>query len=258
MLVLSRRTNDKIVFPSINATIQIVAVKAGTVRLGIDAPHNIPVFREEILGRDPAATVAPRDAVTPVLRELAHQVNNRLNSCTIGVALLRRQLDLGMVRDMGTTLGRVERELAALKEQMDKVSEPPACEPVSTPVRKRALLVEDDLNECELLAGFLRLAGLEVETAGDGSAALDLLKDHAPPDVVVLDMFLPRCDGPTTVKAIRENPAHAGLKIFGVTGADHTRFDLPEGPRGINRWFRKPLNPEMLLRDLQQELRGGN
>ena len=36
----------------------------------------------------------------------------------------------------------------------------------------RILLVEDDSNECELLAGFLRLAGYNVNTAGDGAAAL--------------------------------------------------------------------------------------
>ena len=63
-------------------------------------------------------------------------------------------------------------------------------------------------------------------------------------------MILPRCDGPSTVRAIRGNPAHAGLKIIGVTGSDPTHLGVPEGPNGIDRWFRKPLNPEALLREL--------
>jgi carbon storage regulator len=58
MLVLSRRLNEKIVLPSLNLTIQIVAVKPGMVRLGIEAPAEVKVFREELLGRDESATVA--------------------------------------------------------------------------------------------------------------------------------------------------------------------------------------------------------
>jgi CheY-like chemotaxis protein len=120
---------------------------------------------------------------------------------------------------------------------------------------RRALLVEDDHNERELLAGFLRLAGIDVVTAGDGSDALDRLRQpDERPDVVLLDMVLPRLDGPTTVRAIRRDPALAGLKIFAMTGHSPERFGLGEGPSGIDRWFNKPLNPEVLLRDLHQEL----
>ena len=57
MLVLSRRLNEKIVLPSLNLTIQIVALKPGVVRLGIEAPAEVKVFREELLPRDESATV---------------------------------------------------------------------------------------------------------------------------------------------------------------------------------------------------------
>jgi carbon storage regulator CsrA len=60
MLVLSRRLNEKIVLPSLNLTIQIVALKPGVVRLGIEAPAAVKVFREELLQRDPSA---PADLV---------------------------------------------------------------------------------------------------------------------------------------------------------------------------------------------------
>ena len=59
MLVLSRRLHEKIQFPGLNITIQVVAIKPGVVRIGIQAPLNVKVFREEILGEAlaPAATV---------------------------------------------------------------------------------------------------------------------------------------------------------------------------------------------------------
>jgi carbon storage regulator CsrA len=51
MLVLSRRLNEKIVFPGLGITVQVVAVKPGVVRLGIEAPSAVSVFRQEILGQ---------------------------------------------------------------------------------------------------------------------------------------------------------------------------------------------------------------
>jgi carbon storage regulator CsrA len=252
MLVLSRRVGQKIVFPTIQAIVQVVALKTGQVRLGIEAPGELPVFRDEILERDglPLAPTKPPPAPAPAdeaVRRLVHQINNRLNSSTIGLALLRRQLELGMVGETAATLARLEQELEGLRQTVEPARPTPAATPA---VRRRALIVEDDANECELLAGFLRLAGIDVETAGDGSDALDHLRTHERPDVVLMDMFLPRCDGPSTVRAIRGDPATAGLKIFGMTGADPSQIGLPEGPAGIDRWFRKPLNPAVLLREV--------
>jgi carbon storage regulator CsrA len=250
MLVLTRRAGQKIVFPTINAVVHVVASKSGLVRLGIEAPDTVPVFREEILASQPVPPVQPPQTDTSdVLRKLVHQLNNRLNGTTVGAALLRRQLDLGMVEQGTATLGKIEQELAVLRQTIEDLV-PRKAPPAQQAPRARALLVEDDANECELLAGFLRLAGLEVATAGDGADALDHLSTHDRPDVVLLDMFLPRCDGPTTLRAIRGNPANAGIKVFGVTGADPQRLNLPEGPSGVDRWFRKPLNPEAILREL--------
>jgi carbon storage regulator CsrA len=250
MLVLSRRTDEKVVFPTINTTIQVVAVKAGLVRLGIEAPADVPVFREEVLARagNPVAVARQQELLPDHLpRELRHLMNNHLSASTVGLALLRRQLEMGLTQNMAATLDKIDQELAKLQQRVEQVavhrSEPPRS------ARCKALVVEDDRNECELLAAFLRLSGMHVETAGDGADALDYLRERGRPDVLFLDMLLPRCGGPTTVRAIRGNPAYAGLKIFGVTGANHETFGLREGPDGIDRWFRKPLDPEVLVRE---------
>ena len=55
MLVLSRRTNEKIVLPTLGTTLQVVAARLGVARIGVEAPDDVPVFREEVLERlDPA------------------------------------------------------------------------------------------------------------------------------------------------------------------------------------------------------------
>jgi len=254
MLVLSRRLNEKIVFPTLQASVQVVAIKPGVVRLGVEAPNDVPVFREEILGaeqrRQWEAPARPADAL---LGELLHLTNNRLNSSTVGLALLRRQLQLGRVEDMAATLDKIDRHLQDLKGRVADVAGAAAPAPAPRPAaRRRALVVEDDRNECELLAGVLRLAGIDVDTAGDGADALDSLRTRRRPDVVLMDMILPRCDGPTAVRAIRQDPTYAGLKIIGVTGAPSEDFGLEDGPAGVDRWFRKPFNPEDLLRELDR------
>src|SRR6202043_1902567 len=51
MLVLSRRLNEKIVFPESNTVVQVVGVKPGVVRLGVRAPAEVTVLREEVHDR---------------------------------------------------------------------------------------------------------------------------------------------------------------------------------------------------------------
>jgi response regulator RpfG family c-di-GMP phosphodiesterase len=73
----------------------------------------------------------------------------------------------------------------------------------------RALLIEDNVNERELLAGYLRSYGIETTTANDGQDALDYLSLHALPDVVLLDMQMPRCNGRCFIKKVRASAISA-------------------------------------------------
>jgi carbon storage regulator CsrA len=252
MLVLSRRLNQKIVFPSMQTTVQVVAVKQAVVRLGIDAPENVTVLRHELLGKKGITEVeGAENTLLPKPNLSMHLLNNLLNVNTVGLALLRRQLALGQVEEMSCTLDKIESNLQKIQERAENDQAGASPSP-NRLVKRRALVVEDDRNECELLAGFLRLAGMDVHTAGDGAAALDYLKSEGSPDFLLMDMILPRCDGPTTVRAIRCDPVYTGLRIFGVTGAPVEQFGLDEGPGGIDQWFRKPLNPEALLREIDR------
>jgi CheY-like chemotaxis protein len=123
------------------------------------------------------------------------------------------------------------------------------------PLSKRtALLVDDDANMREMLAVFLRHAGLRVDMAADGLDALCYLRTHERPDVILIDMVMPRCDGPTTVRAIRRDPAFAGVKILAVSGHGSEEFELDCGPHGIDRWFRKPVDPAELVEEVEREL----
>ena len=51
MLVLTRRHNESIVIPALGITIRVSAIKGNTVRIGIDAPRDVAVHREEVLAQ---------------------------------------------------------------------------------------------------------------------------------------------------------------------------------------------------------------
>jgi carbon storage regulator CsrA len=61
MLVLSRRLGEKIVLPSLGVTVQVLALRRGAVRLGIEAPPDVAVLREELVGK-PAPRADPKMA----------------------------------------------------------------------------------------------------------------------------------------------------------------------------------------------------
>ena len=257
MLVLSRRLNEKILLPSIHTSVEVLDIKGDRVRLGIEAPASVTILREELAGRPTAGPVDRAGARRPsaealaAIEELArknrHQLRNHLNSATIGIALAKRQLEAGQLVQAEATLSKISLGVGKMSQQLEQALGPNP--PVSQTPRK-ALLVEDQDNECQLLAGLIRLAGFEVATAGDGVAALDYLHEHGCPDVMLLDMMLPRCDGPTTVRRLRDEPAFNDLKIFAISGhtPDEVGFDYRAS--GVARWFQKPLDPELLLGEL--------
>lgn len=262
MLVLTRRENERIVFPEVGITVEVVSVSGSRARLGVDAPAEVRILRHEIAekeGIEPVATFPL--AQKPGLKSWkpSHELRNRLNTTTLAAQLLRRQIDQGMVDDAEDTVKTLLEELAtlqktaldpsqAVKEKQDTQHKQPA------QVTPRALIVEDNQNEQKLLAGFLKMAGFEVVTANDGQQAIDYLLSNERPDVVLLDMLMPGCDGPTAVKEIRSHPELEDLKIFAVSGTAPSDLGVTTGPEGINRWFDKPINPEELAREMVRDL----
>lgn len=242
MLVLSRRENEKIVFPTLGITVQVCGISRTTTRIGIDAPPSVPIMREEVASNK-YAMPAPAHAAPVAGR---HQLKNRLHAASLAVHRAQRQLQAGRADEADQTLTAALREFAALDQEMLAERSPPV--PAKRTIR--ALVVDDNSNECALLAEFLRLHGIKVETANDGQEALDYLKSHDRPDVVLLDMRMPRCDGPTTVAAIRRDAAYEGLKVFAVSGSKPDEWAVEPGARGVDGWFSKPINPATLVRQM--------
>jgi CheY-like chemotaxis protein len=110
----------------------------------------------------------------------------------------------------------------------------------------RVLVVEDDDVIRQLITVNLELEGFEVIPATDGLDALDKVVD-AKPDVVTLDVMMPRLDGWGTAEQIRANPATAHVKIV-LLSARAQETDLQRGERiGVDAYLTKPFDPDELI-----------
>ena len=109
----------------------------------------------------------------------------------------------------------------------------------------RILLVEDDASIREITALGLRGAGFEVDTAADGAEGLDRWRRERP-DLVLLDVMLPRLDGLEVLRAIRRE---ATTPVVMLTARADT-IDVVVGlESGADDYVRKPFElPELVAR----------
>lgn len=242
MLVLSRRVDEELVFPGLEIRIKILRSEGNRVRLGIDAPKSIEVSRGERL-----ETVSANRASNASSR---HAVRNLLNVVRLGMELYDRQMDRGDVDGANQTFLQLVTQLR--RAEIEQTRSPPLSREC-TNTGPKVLVVDDDANERQLLAGLLQMDGCLVETANDGLEAIERLQCGHLPDVVLLDMQMPRLDGRETLAAIRDR--WFDLLVFGVSGTTASENCIPLGRSGgIDEWFEKPLNPAQLVSRMRQRL----
>ena len=119
MLVLTRGRNDKVIFPTLGISVDVLRVAGNKVRLGIDAPKEIPIVRHEIsvrksnLDSKPRTLPFPGESHTQPAR-LNHSIRNRLNSAALGLHYLHRMLEEDKTDDAEATIFRVFSELKSI------------------------------------------------------------------------------------------------------------------------------------------------
>lgn len=116
-------------------------------------------------------------------------------------------------------------------------------------VRRRVLVCDDVEQIRRLIRVNLELEGYEVVEAEDGQQALEILWDRTQPlpDVMTVDVIMPRRDGWSTVSTIRADPRLAHIPIIMVTGsvqnADRERAERVD----VDAFVAKPFEPGDLM-----------
>jgi DNA-binding response OmpR family regulator len=115
----------------------------------------------------------------------------------------------------------------------------------------RVLVVDDDEVIRQLIAVNLTLEGFDVSTAVDGQDCLDKVQVMAP-DVITLDVMMPRLDGWETAVQLRKSPATAHIKVVLIT-ARAQEDDKKHGTNvGADAYLTKPFDPGEMIRVVRE------
>jgi two-component system alkaline phosphatase synthesis response regulator PhoP len=116
---------------------------------------------------------------------------------------------------------------------------------------KTILVVDDEAQIAEIASDYLRLAGFEVITAADGARALELVRERQP-DLIVLDLGLPRIDGIDVARTIRRD---SDLPIIMLTARVAEDDRLHGLEIGADDYVTKPFSPRELVARIRAVLR---
>ncbi|MEW2129639.1 response regulator [Streptomyces sp. NPDC005435] len=110
----------------------------------------------------------------------------------------------------------------------------------------RVLVVDDSNVIRQLIRVNLELEGLEVVTAVDGAECLDVVH-QVRPDVVTLDVVMPRLDGLSTAARLRADPRTRDLPLAIISAC--TQYEVESGlGAGVDAFLPKPFEPDELVR----------
>jgi DNA-binding NtrC family response regulator len=122
------------------------------------------------------------------------------------------------------------------------------------PANALVMVVDDDAKIRRLIKAVLSRAGYDVVEAADGEEALDLL-DHTPPDLIVMDVVMPKMDGRRLAEEVRKRDAI--LPLIVVTGLESVDNAVEMMRNGVYDFIAKPFTAERLAASVKKALEGG-
>jgi two-component system, OmpR family, alkaline phosphatase synthesis response regulator PhoP len=111
---------------------------------------------------------------------------------------------------------------------------------------KRILVVDDDRHIVRLVQVNLERAGYTVLTAFDGIEALEKVKQENP-DMVVLDVMMPRMDGFEVLRNLQADPHTSSIPVIMLTAKAQDADIFRGWASGVSSYLTKPFNPRELL-----------
>jgi signal transduction histidine kinase/CheY-like chemotaxis protein len=207
---------------------------AGRVRLGF-----------EVADTGIGMTEATVEGLFRAFTQVDDSSTRRFGGTGLGLAIARRlSLLMGGAIEVASRPGQGSRFTLVLELPL---VEPAGAEAGERPLLGVAVLLAEDDGLNRLVAKeVLTRAGAAVTLAGDGRAALALLRDRTY-DAVVLDLHMPNLGGMETARVIRANPLWASLPILALTADAPADVREAVSAVGMDACLNKPLEPQQLV-----------
>ncbi len=121
-------------------------------------------------------------------------------------------------------------------------------------VNSKILVVDDSSTNILLVEGLLSNEGYEVFSATSVNEALDMLK-HELPDLIILDLMMPRVNGFHLLKKVKSNPRTKLIPVVILSAkTDQQSFEMAKS-LGASEYFCKPVNISLFLKKVKQEIK---
>jgi signal transduction histidine kinase/CheY-like chemotaxis protein len=180
----------------------------------------------------------------------------------IGLTLVRQIVEVhgGRVEVVSEGLGKGSEFTVRLPAAVVEVATPAAkrnggeSDPRNNGPKGRILIVDDLRDSADSLAMMLKTKGHEVRTAYDGVEAIEAAKEFRP-EVVLLDIGMPRLDGYEAARRIREECRQERVVLIAITGWGHDENRAKTREAGFDHHLVKPVEPAALTRLLAESIR---
>jgi CheY-like chemotaxis protein len=185
--------------------------------------------------------------------QIERSIDRSQGGLGIGLTLARRLIELhgGSISAHSEGPGRGSEFVVTLPLLTQiKESSRPANGRHPTPERHmppaRTLIIDDNVDGAESLAVLLKTLGLEVRTAYDGPAGLSVAAEFQP-EVVLLDIGLPRMDGYEVARRLRGQPGLTGMLLIALSGYGQDEDRQRSREAGFDHHLLKPVSREVLV-----------
>lgn len=227
--------------------------RGGRIRLDVEREGKHAVIRVQDTGIGMAADQLHR--IFEMFTQVDTSLERSRDGLGIGLTLVKELVEMhgGTVEARSAGVGQGSEfvvRLPVLSEPPPLPRQPSAAGSAAM-VHRRILVVDDNTDAADSLAMLLRMSGHEVYTAHDGIQGVEAAAKYQP-EVILLDIGLPKLDGYAAARRIRQQPQNAGVVLVALTGWGQEEDRRRSDEAGYDVHMVKPVDIAALSRLLAE------
>jgi CheY-like chemotaxis protein len=228
--------------------------KGGRIWLTVEREGQEAVIRVRDTGIGIAAEELPR--IFDMFMQVDTSLERSVSGLGIGLSLVKNLVEMhgGTVEVHSAGVGQGSEFVVRLPIMVES-TEPPSPEPTESKptitTARRILVVDDNQDSATSLATLLKLTGHDTHTAHDGVAAVEAAASIKP-DVVLLDIGLPKLNGYEVARKIRQQPWGKTMVLVALTGWGQEEDRQRSKEAGFNSHMVKPVDYAALTKILAE------
>jgi PAS domain S-box-containing protein len=221
--------------------------RGGTIRVSAERLDGMAIISVKDFGIGIPAEMIER--IFDMFTQVDCSLERSHGGLGIGLTLVKRLVEMhgGSVEAHSDGLNHGSEFIVRLPAVVGLLSEPPSRDGSgrATGAKRRILVVDDNENAAKVLGMLLTALGNDVRTAFDGFTAIELAESFLP-EIILLDIGMPKLNGYETARRIREQPWGKSMVLAALTGWGQEEDKRRTREAGFDHHFVKPLEPATL------------